>query len=138
LHKKSLFIKKIQLWFSSFGDFLKINYCKVANSSLSRLVAHFLIFKRLMKGKFNAYVLWPLAKKFRNWIIDRSTARDFTVFLLLTSTAELLQLNRTQFSSLGNFVSKKIVNQKTNTAFIVSVLSCILGGLSFLNFQLFY
>ena len=32
-----------------------------------------------MKGKFDAYVLWPLAKKFQNWIIDRSTARDFTV-----------------------------------------------------------
>ena len=32
-----------------------------------------------MKGKFDAYVLWPLAKKFQNWIVDRSTARDFTV-----------------------------------------------------------
>ena len=34
-----------------------ITYCKVANSSLSRLVAHILIFRRLMKGKFDAYVL---------------------------------------------------------------------------------
>ena len=33
-----------------------------------------------MKGKFDAYVLWPLAKMFQNWIVDRSTARDFTVF----------------------------------------------------------
>ena len=36
-----------------------------------------------MKGKFglkfDAYVLWPLAKKFQSWIVDRSTARDFTV-----------------------------------------------------------
>ena len=32
-----------------------------------------------MKGKFDAYVLWPLAEKFQNWIVDRSTARDFTV-----------------------------------------------------------
>ena len=32
-----------------------------------------------MKGKFDAYVLWPLAKKFQNWIVDWSTARDFTV-----------------------------------------------------------
>ena len=32
-----------------------------------------------MKGKFDAYVLRPLAKKFQNWIADRSTARDFTV-----------------------------------------------------------
>ena len=33
----------------------------------------------LMKGKFGAYVLWPLAKKFQNWIVHRSTSRDFTV-----------------------------------------------------------
>ena len=32
-------------------------YRKVASSSLSRLVAQFQIFRRLMKGKFDAYVL---------------------------------------------------------------------------------
>ena len=36
-----------------------------------------------MKGKFDAYVLWPLAKKLQNWIVDRSTARDFTVDVTL-------------------------------------------------------
>ena len=25
-----------------------------------------------MKGIFNAYVLWPLAKRIKNWIVDRS------------------------------------------------------------------
>ena len=30
-----------------------------------------------MKGKFDAYV--RMAKKFQNWIVDRSTARDFVV-----------------------------------------------------------
>ena len=54
-------------------------YRKVASSSLSWLVAHFQIFRRLMKGKFDAYALWPLTKKLQNWIVDRSTARDFTV-----------------------------------------------------------
>ena len=34
-----------------------IRYCKVMSSSMSRLVAHFQIFRRLMKGKFDAYVL---------------------------------------------------------------------------------
>ena len=33
-----------------------------------------------MKVKFDVYVLWPLAKKFQNWIVDRSTARDITVY----------------------------------------------------------
>ena len=32
-------------------------YHKVSNSRPSRLVAHFQIFRRLMKGKFDAYVL---------------------------------------------------------------------------------
>ena len=54
-------------------------YRKVANSRLSHLVAHQSIFRMFMKGKFDAYVLWPLAKSFQNWIVDRSTARDFTV-----------------------------------------------------------
>ena len=54
-------------------------YRKVASSSLSRLVAHPSIFRMFMKGKFDAYVLWPLTKSFQNWIVDLSTARDFTV-----------------------------------------------------------
>ena len=33
------------------------NYRKVASSRLSRLVAHFELFRRLMKGIFDAYVL---------------------------------------------------------------------------------
>ena len=56
---------------------IKRIYHKVASSSLSQLVAYFQIFRMLMKEKFDAYVLWPLAKKFQNWIVDRSTARNF-------------------------------------------------------------
>ena len=37
-----------------------------------------------MKEKVDAYVLWPLAKKFQIWIVDQSTARDFTVSSNLT------------------------------------------------------
>ena len=32
-----------------------------------------------MKGKFDAYVLCPLTQSVQNWIVDWSTARDFTV-----------------------------------------------------------
>ena len=40
--------------------------------------------------------------------------------------AELLQLNRIQFPSLGIFVSKKVGNQKkTKTTFIISVLKVV-------------
>ena len=39
--------------------------------------------------------------------------------------AELLQLNRTQFSSLGIFESKKVGNQKTKVTFIISVLKVV-------------
>ena len=73
---------KLQVW-----NFVLINnkYRKVASSSMSRLVAHFQTFRRLMKRKFDAYVLWPLAKKFQNWIVDGSTARDFTVYFSIFS-----------------------------------------------------
>ena len=84
--KKGIF-PQIPHWILKFVLILMSNYIyswlyyrKVARSSLSRLVAQFQIFRRLMKGKFDAYVLWPLAKKFQNWIVDRSTSCNFTVF----------------------------------------------------------
>ena len=39
-----------------------------------------------------------------------------------TTKAELLQLNRTQFPSMGIFISKKLEIEKTKTTFIISVL----------------
>ena len=40
---------------------LKYMYRKVASSRLSQLVAHVRIFRLFMKGKFDAYILCPLA-----------------------------------------------------------------------------
>ena len=57
----------------------KIIYPKVASRSMSWLVAHPRIFRMFMKRKFDAYVLWHLAKRFQNWIVAQSTARNFTV-----------------------------------------------------------
>ena len=54
-------------------------YRKVASRSTSWLVALPRIFRLFMKGKYDAYVLWPLDKKVQNWIVDRSTACNFTV-----------------------------------------------------------
>ena len=39
--------------------------------------------------------------------------------------AELLQLNRTQFPSLGILLVKKMENEKTETTFIISVLKVV-------------
>ena len=39
--------------------------------------------------------------------------------------AELLQLNRTQFPSLGLFLVKKLEIEKTKAAFIISVLKVV-------------
>ena len=52
--------------------------------------------------------------------------------------AELQQLNRTQFPSLGIFVSKKVGNRKNYDHFyFISFKSCILGGgLGFFKIQL--
>ena len=54
-------------------------YCKVLSRNTSWLVAHPRTFRLFMKGKFDAYVLRPLAKTLQNWIIGRITAHDFTV-----------------------------------------------------------
>ena len=86
------------------------SYRKVASSSMSWLVAHFQIFRMLMKGKLNAYVLWPLTKTHQNWIVDQSTAHDFTVYSfrilqLLFDTKSLFSLiciyNETIFLKLS-------------------------------------
>ena len=53
------------------GSECENKYRKVAISRLSRLVAHSRIFRLFMKGKFDAYVLWPLTKSFQNLIVDR-------------------------------------------------------------------
>ena len=51
---------------------------------------------------------------------------DFhSLYRQLPDKAELLQLNQTQFPSLGIFVSKKVGNQKTKTTFIISVLKVV-------------
>ena len=57
-------------------------YHFVASSRLSRLLAHPRIFRLFMKRNFDAYVLWPLDKLVQNWIVDKSTARNFTVCIL--------------------------------------------------------
>ena len=68
------------------GPFIRWNlnfnlrYRKITSSRLSWLVAHPRIFRLFMKGNFDAYALWPLDKTIQNWIVDRSTARNFTVY----------------------------------------------------------
>ena len=76
--------------FSCFFMFsmLLTNSCtsnvKFSSSRQSRLVA--LSPQYFQKAyEFDAYVLCPLAKKFQNWIVDRYTARDFTVVLFSTN-----------------------------------------------------
>ena len=49
-------------------------YPEVASSKKYRLLANPRIFRLLMKGNFDAYVLWPLDKMVQNWRVDRSTA----------------------------------------------------------------
>ena len=57
-----------------------------------------------MKGKFDAYVLWSLAQRVQNWIVDPSTARDFTVVILEPPQIELLQPKNTYiWMSLNEF-----------------------------------
>ena len=75
---KQIFVLQI-FKFRQISKALDDKYRKVLNSSLSRLLAPFQIFRRLMKAKFDVYVLWPLAHRVQNWIVDRSIDRNFAV-----------------------------------------------------------
>ena len=54
-------------------------YCKVANRNTSHLVAPPRIFRLIMKGKFDVYLLRPLGEKFIFEIVAKSTLRDSMV-----------------------------------------------------------
>ena len=71
-----------------------------------------------MKGKFDAYVLWPLVKKFQNWIVDLSTARDFTVCMDMDK-----QKAKCASSMRSNLFVKEIFLQSTIKT--VTELHCI-------------
>ena len=60
------------------------------------------------------------------FIFDDVNLDSFDTQLCIMIKAELLQLNRTQFSSLGIFISKKVGNRKKlRPLFIISVLKVV-------------
>ena len=91
-----------------------------------------------MKGKCNAYVLWPLAKIFQNWIADRSTARNFRVWdsgqKYKPKWISVLVLDVNQNSEFGHTLEtrfKQLLPQWAGvsvacTAFYLSCLPCLL------------
>ena len=84
INKKTGYILYIRMlgYFITFIELcLFYRLRKVASSRLTQLVAHQSIFRVFIKGKFDAYVLWPLAKSLQNWIVDRSTAMGASNFL---------------------------------------------------------
>ena len=70
-----------------------------------------------MKGKFDAYVLWPLAKIVQNWIVDRSTAHNFMVFNFVP------YCTKREFQVVKNRSHKKVHN--------FPILPQLLKGLQF-------
>ena len=71
----SLIMELLQLWV------LKSKYRQ--SRSISWLVAHPRIFRLFMKGKFDAYLLWPLAKRFQSFIVARFTVCDYIYCMLI-------------------------------------------------------
>ena len=45
-----------------------------------------------MKAIFDAYLMWPFIKRVQNWIVDRSTARGFTLDYLICILRPLVLL----------------------------------------------
>ena len=80
-------------------------YRKVTNRSTSRLVAPSRIFRLLMKGKFDVYLLWPMGKKLIFAILAWSTVPDSTLSSITSLTVHT--------------VHKKVVN---NVPFYMCIL----------------
>ena len=97
-------------------------YRKVLISRLPWLVAHQRIFRLFMKGNFDAYVLWPLDKMVQNWIVDRSTARNFLVctkgelFVQYTKLNNALP-NLCHYRSKATLLDPKVTYQARNVNF---------------------
>ena len=70
-----------------------LDYRKVTSSRRSWLVANPSIFRLFIRGKFDAYVMWSLAQRVRNWIVGRSTVRDFMVFMSWAFAFSVLKIN---------------------------------------------
>ena len=119
----------------------------MASSRLSRLVAHPRIVRRLMKGNFDPYVLWPLTKKFQNWIVDQSTARKFTVlFEVKTSVYRTWNVSlsiecwiiiwRDIFQSLYHPKISLIVNERRRTSILQNVRLKLPICIPFIKFRI--
>ena len=62
------------------------------------------VFRRLMKGKFDAYVLWPLTKKFQKRIVSAETIRGNTV---VRNKPQIFSKCRISICFKINFVSSR-------------------------------
>ena len=66
-------------YYSLTVSHLWYKYRIVASSIPSRIEAHADLFRLLMKGIFDPYVLWPFDKKSIFLLVKRVSTRDFTV-----------------------------------------------------------
>ena len=60
------FLRTSKIFSSTPATFM---HRKVESSSMSWLVARLRIFRLFMKGKFDAYIMWPLDKKIQNFLL---------------------------------------------------------------------
>ena len=64
---------------------LKLTYHKVSSSNTSRLEPHPGFDRLLMKGIFDAYVLWPFDKRYvLNYLVTHFNTWNFTVMIVYT------------------------------------------------------
>ena len=67
-----------------------IMYRIVASTSPSCIEAHADLFRSLIKGIFNPYVLRPFDKKLIFWLVTHVSTRDFTVCVFSTQFVPLI------------------------------------------------
>ena len=93
---------------SFVGRDLKI-YRKVASRSTSRLVARPEIFRLFIKGKFDPYVLWPLA--FGLWPLNSRPVYCSRLYGRLQAALHTMLRNGTFFEIPANFCMNQNVHK---------------------------
>ena len=101
----------------------KHTYRIVASRSTSRLVTCLGLYRLLMKGIFDPYVLWPFGKKLIFWLLTRVSTHDFTVSI---KSCAIFELHEFFSFSKKTCISRPYCIQKIRSWFI-KVTNCLVS-----------
>jgi hypothetical protein len=105
--KKTLIPFAISMTLMIFQQWSGVNTVIFNTVTIFTAARHSIYIRTLKIGQYSTLGCWVDGRR----LIEQASDVPSIIFFII-SKAELLQLNRTQFPSLGIFVSKKVGNRK--------------------------